>query len=76
VKIEAGAIVTPKVRELYCLCGDEACTVHAGDRLTVLERRYFPGLGAMLRFAERVDHSDNDDPPWYVASAFKPRYDA
>lgn len=73
MKLETGDRVEPIYDELHCLCGDEACIVRQGDVLTVAERRYFTGLGPMLRFKEKNNHSDDDTPPWYLARAFKVR---
>lgn len=76
VQIAAGHVVECTENEWHCLCGAEGCTVYRGERLTVAERKYFPGLGPMLQFAEKRTHSDDDNPPWYPANAFKVRYDA
>lgn len=76
MSIEAGDHVTCREDEWHCLCGDPACTVYQGERLTVAARQYFPGLGPMLAFEERPAHSDSDHRPWFVATAFAIRYDA
>lgn len=68
--IEPGMRVRCRHERLYCACG--SCVVTADETLTVRERRYFPGIGAMLAFAE---HQNDDHEPWFLASGFKPRHD-
>jgi hypothetical protein len=68
--IISGMRVRCRESRWYCLCGQ--CVVTDAETLTVLERKYFPGLGPMLKFEE---HQDDQHEPWFLASAFLPRHD-
>lgn len=74
--IEVDDRVVCKHPEWHCLCGVAGCMVTSGEKLTVSAREYFPGLGAMLQFKEKLHHPGSEDPPWFSASAFKLWYDA
>lgn len=64
--LEPGDLAVCIEPEWYALAtGKKASFTIMGERLTVADRRYFPGLGAMLQFEEREED-------WFVATGFRP----